>query len=311
MSIEGVTRRLAGKFEGTLLRDEPMARHTTYRIGGPAALYAVCTGMGDLELLLSALAEERVAWTVVGRGSDLLVADAGYGGCIIVLGGAFEKVEFPATECPGDDALPVRAGAGVSLTRLARECAERGLSGLEFAAGIPGTLGGALFMNAGAHECAIGSIVVTITCYVRPEGLIELPATSVDWGYRRGLQRDGAVIVGATLKVDQGDGQAIVSRMRAYLDRRKAAQPLEYPSCGSVFRNPEGDHAARLISACGLKGTACGGARISEKHANFIVNEHDASAEDVRTLIELVQERVKEKYAIELQPELRFLGFPQ
>lgn len=311
--------RLEGTVQGTVSLDESMARHTTYRIGGPAALYVECDSVADLALTLDVLSEEGLEWTVVGRGSNLLVADEGYDGAVVVLGGEFSRsglngLERHDASCPDpsdDGEVVVAAGAGNILSRLVQQAFGCGLSGLEFAVGVPGTLGGALYMNAGSGDTWIGGIVDTVTSYKPGEGLKIRHGYEVDWGYRRsGLPRD-EVIVECTLRLHRGDKAAIGAQMEASLKRRKARQPLDAASCGSVFKNPQGNSAGRLISRCGLKGTSCGGAKISEKHANFIVNTGCATAVDVLTLIHLARDRVEETHGIRLRPEVRFLGFAQ
>jgi UDP-N-acetylmuramate dehydrogenase len=277
-----------------------MSRHTTYRIGGPADLFAVAETVGDLSRTAEILAEERVPWSVIGKGSNLLVADAGYRGAVLVLGREFRRHEI--------DGEHMKAGAGVILAVLVQEAFRQGLAGMTFAVGIPGTVGGALAMNAGARGDWIGSLVESVTLYVPGEGLRKVRGAEVAWGYRSsGLARRG-IIVEAVLKAEHGDPEILRRDMERNFRARKLSQPLSLPSAGSVFKNPEGDSAGRLIEACGLKGLQLGGARVSRQHANFIVNDGGATAADVLGLVRKVQMTVRDVHGIELRPEIRFLG---
>jgi UDP-N-acetylmuramate dehydrogenase len=300
MSVECAYERLSGQLEGFVRRDEPLARHTTFRIGGPAALYAECDSVSDLALALSVLAEESVAYTVLGKGSNVLAADDGFDGAVIVLGREFKRRSL-------QDCCMV-AGAGVVLATMVQDAFAAGLTGLEFAVGIPGTLGGALCMNAGTRDEWIGSIVESVTVLTEAGELRRLRGPEVTWGYRAtDLPRQG-VVVECSLRLQPGDEQRIRATMEAALKRRRRNQPLGLPNAGSVFANPEGDSAGRLIDSVGLRGTITGGAQISELHANFIVNTGGASARDVLTLVRLARDKVKEEHGIELRPEIRFLG---
>ena len=311
--------RLDGLLGSTVLTDESMSKHTTYRIGGPAKLYIECDSVSDLALTLDVLAEEEVEWAVVGRGSNLLVSDEGYDGAIIVLGGEFSCYDFQGLEKKEADRphlergseVCISVGAGNVLSRLVQKAYGCGLSGLEFAVGIPGTVGGALFMNAGSRDSWIGAVVDTVTSYKLGEGLKIRHGSEVSWGYRKSNLPADEVIVECTLRTQVADKAAVGAQMEESLKRRKAAQPLDFASCGSVFRNPPDNSAGRLIQRCGLKGATCGGAKISEKHANFIVNTGSATAMDVLTLIHLARDRVEETHGIRLRPEVRFLGFAQ
>jgi UDP-N-acetylmuramate dehydrogenase len=292
--------RLATGLSGSVRRVEPLSRHTTYRIGGPAALYAECDTLADVALATEILAEEEVEWTVLGKGSNVLAADGGYSGAVLVLGRDFKR--------HAADGCHLRAGAGVILAALVQEAFKRGLTGLEFAVGIPGTVGGAVAMNAGSREAWIGSAVESVTLYVPGEGLVARGGSEVAWGYRRTGLPKGAIIVETSLKLEKGDTDQIRRVMEAGLRRRKRTQPLGIPNAGSVFVNPEGDSAGRLIEELGLKGFSVGGASISDVHANFIVNTGNATAADVVELIRIVREAVEDRYGIELKPEVRFLG---
>jgi UDP-N-acetylmuramate dehydrogenase len=277
-----------------------MTRHTSFRIGGPAALYCVLDTVHDLALALPILEEEGVDWTVIGKGSDLLVSDEGYDGAVLVLGREFKRHAV--------EGGLLRAGAACVLAHLVQEAFNRGLLGLEWAVGIPGTIGGALVMNAGTSEGWIGQVVDTVTLYVPGEGFVLVHGRDVAWEYRRSGLAGRGIILEASMRVSEIDPLRIRARMERSLKDRKATQPIGLPSAGSVFMNPTGDSAGRLIESSGFKGMREGGARVSPVHANFIVNEGGASAADVVRLIRAIQDRVKTDTGIDLRPEIKFLG---
>lgn len=295
--------RFDDDFEGTIRLDEPMARHTTYRIGGPVRAFAEANSIAALSALLKVCSNENLSWFVTGKGSNLLVSDGGYDGVVITLAGDFRSWRFD------DKAQHVVVGAGTMLSRLVQEVFHHGYSGMEFAVGTPGTVGGALVQNAGTRKDWIGSRVVSVTTYEEQTGLKRYAASDLSWGYRQSSFSPREVIVECELKLERAFSGNIHERMSTLLSRRKESQPLEYPSCGSVFRNPEDTSAGALIESVGLKGKRCGGACISEKHANFIVNTGNASAQDVLALIKMAREEVRRRYGIELETEVRFLGF--
>lgn len=277
-----------------------MTRHTTYHIGGPTALLVECASVADLTAATTILAEEGVDWRILGKGSNVLVSDDGYDGAVLTLGRDFKRHSLE-----GDQ---LRSGAGVILAAIVRDAFSEGRTGLEFGVGIPGTVGGALAMNAGSRDEWIGSIVESVTLFVPGQGLVGVRGPEIAWGYRTsGLQARG-ILVEACFRVVEGDADHIRRTMEASLRRRKRNQPLSMPSAGSVFVNPEGDSAGRLIESAGLKGARVGGALVSDVHANFIVNAGGATAADVISLVRLIRETVKEAYGIELTPEVRFLG---
>lgn len=297
--------RFEDDFNGEIRLDEAMSKHTSYRIGGPAKAYIMVNSIASLNAVLEACNGDGLPWILVGKGSNLLVSDEGFSGAVITLAGEFRKWMFD------EEANRVIVGAGTILSRLVQEVFHRGYSGMEFAVGTPGTVGGALRMNAGTKDDWIGLRVVSVTTYDPAAGLRRYAGSDIEWTYRRTSFSEDEIIVECELQLEPALSGNIHDRMRSLLERRKASQPLEYPSCGSVFKNPEGYSAGALIDEVGLKGTLCGGAQISEKHANFIVNKHNASASDVRALIKIAQEKVKEHYGIELQPEVKFLGFEE
>jgi len=300
VSVAQAYERLRTSLSGTIRRDEPLARHCSYRIGGPASLVIDCDSVADLALTTSVLAEEDLAWTVLGKGSNVLVADAGFDGAVITLGREFKRHALEGEH--------LRTGAGVILAAIVNDAFSAGRTGLEFAVGIPGTVGGALAMNAGSRDEWIGSVVESVTVFVPGQGLVGIRGPEIAWAYRNSGLSTRGIIVEASLRLDEGDEVYIRRTMEASLRRRKRSQPLGVPSAGSVFVNPDGDSAGRLIEAAGLKGSRVGGAVVSDIHANFIVNTGGATAADVVELIGLIRDTVKDMHDIELRPEVRFLG---
>ncbi len=303
MSVTRAYDRLRDTVSGPVRRRESLARHTTYRIGGPAALYVECDSLSDVARTLETLAEERIEWIVLGKGSNVLVADDGYEGAVIVLGKDFKRYAV--------DGTVLRAGAGVILAAALRETYSRGLSGLEFSAGIPGTVGGALAMNAGSRDEWIDSCVDTVTLWVPGAGLTVLHGHEVAWGYRESDIPSRGIALECTLNLEASDVERVRRTIDARLRMRRTSQPVGTANAGSVFVNPPGDSAGRLIEACGLKGLRRGGAEVSDMHANFIVNVGGATAADVLGLVEDVREAVNDKYGVRLEPEIRVLGTQQ
>ncbi len=291
------------RFDGDIYPHEPMARHTTYRIGGPARFFVRVGSVGALTRLIAVCEEEGVPWVAVGRGSNLLVADEGYPGVVVSLGRDFRTLRVD------EEAGRFYAGAGVMLSAVVQEAFRRSLAGLEFAVGTPGTVGGAIAMNAGSRDEWIGSRVVSVTTLAPGRGLVRRAGDEVAWGYRSSSLPADEVVVECELAAEKADPFYIRGKMEANLAKRKKTQPMSEPSCGSVFRNPEGGSAAALIEGLGLKGARLGGAQVSQAHANFIVNTGEATARDVRDLIALIQGKVEEAHGVKLAPEVRFLGF--
>ena len=284
---------------GECLANEPMSRHTSWKVGGPAERFFRPADVEDLSHFLGGLDEDTpVFW--FGLGSNLLVRDGGLPGVVIATSGIFTNLERS-----GD--YEVTAGASVPCTRLARQCVRWDLGPSEFFAGIPGTLGGALAMNAGAHGSETWERVASVQTIDRRGRLHTRTPKDYDIGYRSVTGPDAEWFVAATLHFDD-QSTASMSAMKEMLERRKSTQPLGLPSCGSVFRNPPGDHAARLIESCGLKGCRIGDAEVSEKHANFIINRGDATAGDIENLILHVQQTVEDATGTELIPEVRIVG---
>ncbi|HSG97629.1 MAG TPA: UDP-N-acetylmuramate dehydrogenase [Woeseiaceae bacterium] len=285
--------------QGELRYDEPMSRHTSWRVGGPADVLFRPASVEDLAAFLAHLDQDTpVFWH--GVGSNLLVRDGGIRGVVVSASRAlagFEQV----------DGLTVRAGAGLPCTQLARQCIRRGLGPSEFFAGIPGTVGGALTMNAGAHGGETWERVVSVRTIDRNGEIHERAPAEYSVGYRSVTGPANEWFIEAKFRFDP-DVTPSMDTMNAMLERRKATQPLGLPSCGSVFRNPPGDHAARLIEAAGLKGFRVGGAEVSAKHANFIINVANATATDIEELIEHVRQTVRDVHGVELVHEVRIVG---
>lgn len=280
--------------------DEPLASYTTFRIGGPADYLVTVNSSSELSEVLAILAAHDIAHVVIGSGSNLLVSDAGYRGAVIRLGEGFGALAVRGTS--------LVVGGSARLSAAVRLAAEQGLSGLEFAAGIPGTVGGAIAMNAGSRDVWIGSVVSSVSVLGADGAVVTLAPADVEWGYRTTSIRDHAVVLETTLTLTLGDPEMIQRAMAESLARRRATQPLDRPNAGSVFRNPPGDSAGRLIEACGLKGARVGGAEISTVHANFIVAGPGATAADVAALMDRAAGEVSARYGIELTPEIRLIG---
>ena len=294
MTIDDVELR------GEMLFDEPMSRHLSWRAGGKAKRYYVPADLEDLSRLLASLPEdENVLW--LGLGSNTLVRDAGFDGTVIALQGVMKRLQRL-------DNNRVYAGAGIAGAKLARFCAKENLVGAEFFAGIPGLVGGALAMNAGAFGGETWRHVVSVETIDRKGRIHARTADEYQFSYRSVKGPADEWFTAAIFQFEQGDGAAASIEIKQLLARRAQNQPMGAASCGSVFINPENDHAARLIEASGLKGYRIGGAVVSEKHANFIINEDNATAADIEGLIRHVQKTVLEQQGVELQTEVRIIG---
>lgn len=298
--------RAAG--EGQVKRQEPMALHTTFRAGGPAAFFAAVKTEEELRRTVHACREYQVPCYMLGNGSNLLVGSGGFPGVMICLEGEFKEWETVREEGSGRALL--KAGAGVLLSKIGRAALEEGLTGFEFAAGIPGTLGGAAVMNAGAYGGEMKDILVSVRV-MTPDGQVrELPAEELQLSYRHScIPEKEYVVLSAVMELQEGSPDAIREKMEDLAFRRRDKQPLEYPSAGSTFKRPEGHFAGKLIEDAGLKGFSVGGAQVSEKHAGFVINRENASPEDIKDLIEAVRRRVFETSGIWLEPEVKLLGF--
>ena len=285
---------------GTVRSSEPMSRHTSYRIGGPADIYVEPADCDDLSSAVSFANNEGLPVTVIGRGTNVLVRDGGVRGVVIATSG-LKDLRFNGTDA--------RAEAGVSLPGLVRQAINRGLGGLEFAAGIPGSIGGAVTMNAGAHGGAVGNLLKSVLA-VRPDGsLQELPGNECEFEYRSSVFRGGGTVVASALfSLTPGDPAGLREEVRDHLHQRRSTQPLGYPNAGSVFKNPSGGSAGRLIDLAGMKGLQVGMAQVSQQHANFIVNLGGATARDVQALIDKIRAAVWEKHGTVLDLEIDVVG---
>lgn len=292
-------KRIQG-LRGELLHDEPLARHTSWRAGGPARAFYTPADLDDLADFLAALpVDEELLW--IGLGSNLLVRDGGFPGTVVSTFGGMSGLQMI-------DERTLRAEAGVACAKVARFMTRHGLTGGEFLAGIPGSMGGALAMNAGAFGGETWQYVAAVeTVDRRGERRLRTPA-DYETGYRHVAGPADEWFVAAQLRFEHGDSAAAQARIKQLLERRAATQPTNQPSCGSVFRNPPGDHAARLIEACGLKGHCIGKACVSEKHANFIINTGGARAADIEALIAHVRATVEREHGVRLIPEVRIVG---
>jgi UDP-N-acetylmuramate dehydrogenase len=281
----------------------PMNQYTTFKVGGNAEALCTCEDMFRLEWLLSFVRRERIPSQVIGKGSNLLVKDEGVRGVLVRLGGKLATLEEEEAEPP-----ILAAGGGASIVDVLAFCKDRGLGGLEFLAAIPGTAGGAVAMNAGAWGEQIGDLVREVLLITREGDTTSWDRSRLRFSYRSSNIPEGSVLVKTRLDLKRASPEGISRKVTEVLHRRKAGQPLEYPSAGSVFRNPPQDYAGRLIEEAGLKGERIGGAMISPKHANFIVNVGGASARDVLALMNLARQRVLDRTGITLEPEIRVIG---
>lgn len=286
---------------GEIRTNERLAPYTTWKIGGPADCLVIPQTKEQVAAAIQFLYERGVPWTVIGRGSNLLVSDKGIRGVVIKLGNALETLRF--------DGAMVYAGGSYSFIKLSVLAAKEGLTGLEFASGIPGSVGGAVYMNAGAHGSDVSRILKQAEVILDTGELVTMQAEDLQYAYRHSiLQTMPGIVTEAVFELQVGERKEIAGAMAAYRDRRLRTQPLQLACAGSVFRNPEGGFAAKLIEEAGLKGKRVGGAEISKLHANFIVNTGDATAEDVLTLIGEVQLIVQKQYGISLVPEVLVMG---
>lgn len=287
--------------EDCVLVDEPMSRHTTFRIGGPAEYFLVPKAYEQIRDILKICKEENLPYFILGNGSNLLVSDAGFQGVIIQIYRNMCDVRVEGTE--------VYASAGALLSSIAVAAKNASLTGFEFAGGIPGTLGGAVVMNAGAYGGEMKDVLKEVTVMTKEGEILTIPAAELQMGYRTSIIKTAEYLVlGAVISLQEGDLEAIVARSRELTEMRTSKQPLEYPSAGSTFKRPEGYFAGKLIMDSGLRGYQVGGAQVSEKHCGFVINVGNATAKDVTTLMSDVVRIVKEKYDVTLEPEVKFLG---
>jgi UDP-N-acetylmuramate dehydrogenase len=283
---------------------EPLARYTSMKIGGPADFFVDVQNEAGLSQLLSCLSVNGVPFYLLGNGSNVLISDLGVEGLVVHLVGEFKRAEWHEQ---GNDSW-VEVGAAHAVTQLVREAARRGYSGLEFAEGIPGTVGGALVMNAGAYGSEFEKVVDLVNGRNREGTPIQFTREQMKFTYRDSHLPSGTVVTRLRLVLEREDASRISTKLRELVTKRKSSQPSGYPNSGSMFRNPPGDYAGRLVEAAGLKGKQIGRAQISAKHGNFIVNVGGASAEDVRQLMELARAEVQAKFGVGLIPEVKLLG---
>lgn len=281
--------------------DEPMSGHTTFRIGGPADYFLVPGSREELAGVLKICREEALPFFILGNGSNLLVSDNGYRGVVIQMYRNQAEIRVEENR--------ICAQAGALLSAIAAAAKNASLTGFEFAGGIPGTLGGAVVMNAGAYGGELKDVLLEVTVMTMEGEIRTIPAEKLEMGYRTSLVKTaGYLVLEAVIALKKGDPEAIKSRMRELNEKRTSKQPLEYPSAGSTFKRPEGYFAGKLIMDSGLRGYRVGGAQVSEKHCGFVINAGNATAKDVRTLMQNVSDIVFEKYGVRLEPEVKFLG---
>lgn len=281
--------------------NEPMCEHTSFQIGGPAAVFIKVDTRKELGKIVSCLNTHRIPYFILGNGSNLLVSDEGYDGVILSLGQEFEQIEITGHR--------MKAGAAVLLEKASEAAMEASLSGLEFAAGIPGSVGGGVVMNAGAYGGELSQIVAGVYSMSETGEIIYLDKEALELGYRTSIfKKKPYIALEIVLELKPGEQEAIRSQMEEYNQQRAQKQPLEYPSAGSTFKRPEGYFAGKLIMDAGLRGFSVGGAQVSEKHCGFVINKNGATARDICGLMREVQRRVKAQFGVELEPEVIFLG---
>ena len=296
--IEKIKQNDIGKIEENI----SLKTLTTYKAGGTAKLVVYPNNLDKLILLIKLIKEYDINYIIIGKGSNTLFSDKEYIGVIIKLDN-LNKIEFNQNK--------VYVESGVPLSKLVIESAKRNLTGLEFAIGIPGNVGGAIYMNAGAYGSNMSSIVKNITVLNENLEIEEIPIQNINFSYRYSILQDNKnlICIGTTIELEYGKKEEIDNKIKENLTKRKNTQPLEYPSAGSVFRNPEGNYAGKLIEELKLKGLSIGGAEISTKHANFIINKNNATSDDILKLIKLVQSKVKQNYNIELKLEQQLINW--
>lgn len=292
--------------EKNVLVQEPMKFHTTFRIGGPADYYVTPESPEEIALTILFCKQNNLSYYIIGNGSNLLVGDYGFRGVIIQVGNKFEHIEFEELE---NGKVRVTAGAGILLSKMASCIAKKEYTGFEYASGIPGTLGGAITMNAGAYDGEIKRNIISASV-INQQGCIEkLSKEQLELGYRTSIiQKKDYIVVEAEFEFEKGDADAINAMTEDYTNRRREKQPLELASAGSTFKRPEGYYAGKLIMDSGLRGFKIGNVMVSEKHCGFVVNLGDGTAKEVLTLLDEVQRRVFEQFGVNLEPEVRLIG---
>lgn len=289
------------KFLPEVAENEPMSRHTSFKIGGPADLLITPSTQDEIRLAISVLKDAGMPYYIIGNGSNLLVKDGGIRGCVIKLVNNFNRITRHGCD--------VYAEAGANMWQLAHKCVEFGLGGMEFASGIPGTVGGTVSMNAGAYEHEMKDIIKSVRVLAENGEILEVDNKDMQFGYRHSIACEkNWIILGATLGLEDCPCDDIAYKIEDFTRRRRSRQPLNYASAGSAFKRPPGHFAAKLIDDAGLKGVTVGAAQVSELHSGFIINLGEATAKDVLGLMELVQKTVYEKYGVSLVPEVKIIG---
>ncbi len=284
-----------------VLEKEPMASHTTFRIGGPADYFVMPETTEELSAVIKLCSQEQVPYFILGNGSNLLVGDKGYRGVVIQLCKNFSGITIDETK--------ITAKAGAMLIRVSKEAGKAGLTGLEFASGIPGTIGGAMVMNAGAYGGEMKDVVREVTVLTKEGQIKTLTGEEMNFCYRGSVvEKEGYIVLETVLELKKGDPAAIQARMEELSVQRKTKQPIEFPSAGSTFKRPEGYFAGKLIMDAGLRGYRVGGAQVSEKHCGFVINAGNATAKDVMKLMKEVSDIVQETFGVALEPEVKRIG---
>ncbi|MEH7333381.1 UDP-N-acetylmuramate dehydrogenase [Neobacillus drentensis] len=300
--MDGIVAELQASKIGKVKENEPLAHHTTIKIGGPADIFIEPTSVANLKIVMDIIKNHQVNWRAIGRGSNLLVSDKGIEGAIIKLGSGIDHLNINGSE--------ITVGGGHSLVSLSTLISKKGLSGLEFASGIPGSIGGAVYMNAGAHGSDISKIL-TKAHILFEDGTMEwLSNEEMEFSYRTSVlqKKRPGIVVEAVFQLDEGEKGNIVAQMLKNKDYRKETQPWNYPCAGSIFRNPLPNYAGKLVEVAGLKGFSIGGAKISEMHGNFIINAGNATAGDVLALIQHVKDTIYNLYEVRMETEVEIIG---
>ena len=294
---------------GNVRTGELMKTHTTFRIGGAADYYVTPQAEKQIADVIAFLKKSDIKYIVIGNGSNILVSDEGFRGVVVELGDGFSDYEFLQDSQDNSDEVLVKASAGMKLTRLGNQLAANGIAGFEFATGIPGCIGGAVRMNAGAYGGEFKDILVSAKV-IDDEGIIrELSADELELGYRTSIvAKSNMIVLEATLKLRKGEPDIIRNNISELAAKRRQKQPLEYPSAGSTFKRPEGYFAGKLIQDAGLRGFQVGGAQVSEKHCGFVINKDHATATDILSLMEQVSDKVEAKFGVRLEPEVKIIG---
>ena len=292
-----IIKNLADTLGFNYIENEPMCKHTTFKIGGNAELFVTVNDTAQLKAVVTACKENDIELFILGKGSNLLISDDGMRSVVLTLDGEFKDISVKENK--------IKCGAGVNLTKLCNFALSESLSGLEFAYGIPGSVGGAAYMNAGAYGGEMKDVVTSVTHMTKDGEIITLTADELDFSYRHSVYKNtGDIILFVEFELKRDNADSIKEKMEDFINRRKSKQPLEYPSAGSVFKRPVGNFAGTLIEQCGLKGKTIGGAQVSEKHAGFIINIGDATCADVLNLVKFVQDTVQTQTGYFLECEI-------